>query len=105
MAAPTSFPSYAYNSAAQPAVIVQNLAQFNALPGPGTWSSTPFPVPPPNPVPPFDPGLLVTDSRAQQQLVEARMTNYMLAQMAGIEDDVITVLRPDILANDSALNT
>lgn len=105
MAAPTSFPSWAYSSAGQPAVIVQNLAAFSALPGPGTWSSTPFPVPPPLPLPPFDPGFLVTDSRAQQQLVEARITNYMLGQALGIADDVITVLRPDVLANDSSLST
>lgn len=102
MAAPTSYPSYAYNSLGQPSVVVANLAAFNALPAPGTWSATPFTTPA---QPPFDPGFPVTDARAQQLLVEARIGNMIAAQAAGITDDVVTVMRVDVLANDSAVTT
>lgn len=102
MAAPSSYPSWAYNNLGQPAVIVTTLLAFNALPAPGTWSATPFTVPT---QPPFDPGLPVTDARAQQELIEARITNLLLSQMAGIPDDVVTVMRADVLANDSSVTT
>lgn len=102
MAAPSSYPSYAYNNLGQPAVIVATLAAFNALPAPGTWSATPFTVPT---QPPFDPGLPVTDARAQQGVVEARVLNLMVAQAFGITDDVVTVLRADVLANDSSVTS
>lgn len=101
MAGP-AFPSYAYNSAGQPALIVQSQAQFAALPPPGTWSFTPFAV---NPSPPFDPGFLVLDSRMQQVLVESRIQSAMMAQAFAIAEDPQTQLRPDFLANDSALGT
>jgi hypothetical protein len=52
MAAPNGFPSFAYNRT-QPAVIVNTLAAFEALPPPGVWRSSPFPENPPiEPVPP-----------------------------------------------------
>ena len=120
MAAPTNFPSWAYNSlwtgqanAYNAPQIVQNLAQFNALGGPGTWSATPFPPSPtPVPSPPFDTvtngtgTLQVTDIRLQQMLIEARIANDLLAIMAGpFADDPQTVLRPDVLANDASLTS
>ena len=80
MAAPNGYPSWAYNSAGQPAVIVTSLTQFNALPAPGTWSATPFP-PATTPSAPYDTfnngtgTMQVTDIRLQQQLVEARVAN------------------------------
>ena len=114
MAAPTGFPSWAYNSniPAQSALIVQSLAQFNALPGPGTWSSTPFATPVPVPSAPFDSltngtgNYQVTDIRLQQQLIEARITNQFLAVLAQpFADDAVTILRPDILINDASLTS
>lgn len=113
MAAPTGFPSWAYNSAGQSSLIVFSLAQFNALPGPGTWSATPFPASPPvPPVAPFDtvtsPGtssLQVTDIRLQQMLVELRVSNYMAAQAFNLNDDPQTIIRPDVLTNDASLTS
>lgn len=112
MAAPTGYPSWAYNSAGQSALIVQTLAQFNALPGPGTWSATPFSTTTPVPPAPFDtlvsPGsstLQVTDIRLQQMLVEARVQSYMMANAFLGSDDPQTVIRPDVLANDASLTS
>jgi hypothetical protein len=121
MAAPTGYPSWAYNSAwnGQPNAfqapqVVQTLAQFNALGGPGTWSATPFPPSTtPVPSPPFDTvtngtgTLQVTDIRLQQMLIEMRASNYLLSTMAGPfnADDPQTVMRPDILANDASLTS
>jgi hypothetical protein len=111
MAAPTGFPSWAYNSAGQPALIVQSLTAFNALPGPGTWSSTPFGTTTATNVAPFDTltggtgALQVTDIRAQQSLVESRITNMLLSQLLGNADDLQQVLRPDVLANDASLTS
>jgi hypothetical protein len=110
MAAPNGYPSWAYNSAGQPAVIVTSLTQFNALPTPGTWSATPFPAAttPSAPYDTFNSGtgtMQVTDIRLQQQLVEARVANMILSQMLGNADDLQQVLRPDVLANDSSLTS
>ena len=114
MAAPSGYPSWAYNSAGQPALIVTMLAAFNALPGPGTWSATPFSTSSSGSTAPFDtvtsPGtsnLQVTDIRLQQMLIEARVQSYMLAQalMINEHDDPQTVIRPDVLANDASLTS
>ena len=110
MAAPTSFPSFAYNSSGQPAQIVATLTAFNALGGVGTWSSTPFP---PTPVlgAPYDSlvagtGLLqVIGIRLEQLLIENRISNQMLQFGFNLSDDPVTQLRPDILANDSSLSS
>jgi hypothetical protein len=102
MAAPTSFPSYAYNPF-QPPVIVQNLTAFNALPGPGTWGTQPFASTTPGA--PFDPGFTDTDIRLQQILIENRITNQMLQFGFNLVDDPVTQIRPDVLANDSGLGT
>ena len=99
MAAPTSYPSYAYNPT-QPAVIVTSLAQFNALPLPGTWGTQPYA----SSSTPVDPGLTDTDTRLQQILIENRLQNNILAEMASISDDLLA-WRQDILANDSGLST
>lgn len=105
MAAPNGYPSYVYNSAAQPAIIVTSAAQFAALQGPGVWSATPYP--PQNPPAPVDttPVLTVTDTRLQQILVEQRTTNQMLQIGLNIMDDPATQIRPDIIANDSSLSS
>jgi hypothetical protein len=112
MAAPTGYPSWAYNSAGQASLIVQSLAQFNALPGPGTWSATPFaaspPVPPNAPYDTLTGGtgtLQVTDIRLQQMLIEARVQSYMMAQAFNLNDDPQTIARPDVLANDASLTS
>jgi hypothetical protein len=112
MAAPNGFPSWAYNSAGQSALIVQTLFAFNALPGPGTWSATPFSTTTPVPPAPFDtvtsPGtssLQVTDIRLQQILIEQRVSNYMMAQSFLLNDDPQTIIRPDVLSNDSSLTS
>ena len=112
MAAPTGFPSWSYNSAGQSALIVQSLAAFNALPGPGTWSSTPFASSTTGSTAPFDtvtsPGtssLQVTDIRLQQMLVEARVQTYMMANAFLGTDDPQMLIRPDVLANDASLTS
>lgn len=102
MAAPTSWPSYAYNNLSQPAVIVANLAAFNALPAPGLWSATPFTTPA---QPPFDVGLPITDARAQQLLIENRISNQYLHVIAGPFAEDPAAIRADILANDSSVIT
>lgn len=111
MAAPNGFPSYAYNSAGQPSVIVLSLAAFNALPAPGTWSSSPFSSTSPGTTTPIDSlvagtgSYTATDTRLQQLVVEARVQSAMMAQAFNITDDPQTVLRPDVLANDASLTS
>ena len=107
--AAVAFPSWIYNATLLQAQVVQTQAAKDAL-GTG-WSFTPFAPPPPSGVP-FDVGppqfpitYPITDTRLQQILVEQRMLNMMFAQEFNIADDPITVLRPDIVANDSALAT
>ena len=101
MAAPTSYPSWAYNSTQSAALIVNTVAQFNALSGSGTWTTTPFPgitgIP-------TDPGLTDTDIRLQQILVESRLQSNLLAVLGTISDDLLS-WRQDIAANDSGLAT
>lgn len=105
------FPSWAYNSAGQPALIVINQAAFNALTSPGTWALTPYPPPTPAGSPPIDSltagtGVFTaTDTRLQQLLVESRVQTAMMAQGFGITDDPQTLVRPDVLANDSSLTS
>ncbi len=112
MAAPNGFPSWAYNSAGQSPLIVFSLAAFNALPGPGTWSATPFAAASTGSTAPFDTltngtgTYQVTDIRLQQQLIEARISNQYLAILAApFGDDPLTILRPDVLANDASLTS
>ena len=102
MAAPTSYPSYAYNQTQNVAVIVNTVAAFNALGGLGTWTTTPFAAPGTNP---SDTGFSVTDTRLQQILVESRVQSQLLQFGFGLVDDPVTQIRPDILANDSGLTT
>jgi hypothetical protein len=103
MAAPTSYPSWVYNSTQISSLIVTSLAAFNALSGAGTWTTTPF-VGVPGSVP-TDPGFTDTDIRLQQMLIEQRITNQMLAIGFNVVDDPLTQIRPDILANDSSLTS
>jgi hypothetical protein len=102
MAAPTGYPSWVYNSTQLVSVIVNNVGAFNALPGPGVWTTTPFVgvqgVP-------TDPGLTDTDIRLQQILVEARVSNQLLQFGFNLVDDPVTQLRPDVLQNDSSLTS
>lgn len=103
MAAPTGYPSWAYN-ATQPAVIVASLVAFNALPAPGVWSSSPFPAVPPST--PSDPGFLITDARLQQVLIELRVANQLQQQGFNLPADVdMTGLRGEIAANDSSITS
>ena len=102
MAAPTSYPSWVYNSTQFASQIVNTVAQFTALPAPGTWTTTPF-VGLPGSIP-ADPGLTDTDIRLQQILVEARLSNNLLAELGTISDDLLA-WRQDIAANDSGLTT
>ena len=103
--ASVAFPSWAYNSAGQPAQLVTSQAIFQALAGAGVWSFTPFPTA--LVTAPIDttPQLTATDIRLQQSLIEQRMTNQLLVIGLNIADDTVTQLRPDILANDSGLTT
>ncbi len=101
MAAPTSYPSYVYNSTQSATLVVSTVAQFNALPAPGTWTTTPFPGVSGIPA---DPGLTDTDVRLQQILVENRLGNNLLAMLGSFSDDLLT-WRQDIAANDSGLTT
>lgn len=102
MAAPTGYPSFAYNSTQLVSLIVPNVAAFNALGGPGVWTTTPFAgisgIP-------TDPGLTDTDIRLQQLLIESRISNQLLQFGFNLVDDPVTQIRPDILANDSGLTT
>ena len=100
-----AFPSWCYNSAGQPAVLVQSQAAFQALTGPGVWAFTPFPTA--IVTAPIDttPVLTATDIRLQQMLIEQRITNQLLTFGLNITDDAQTQIRPDIQANDVALTT
>lgn len=103
MAAPTGYPSFAYNPT-QPAVIVQSLAQFNLLPPPGVWSSTPYPAVPPST--PSDPGFIITDARLQQLLIELRIANQLQQQGFNLPADVdMTGLRAEIALTDSSITS
>lgn len=101
MAAPNGYPSWVYNSTQLVSLIVPNVAAFNALAGPGVWTTTPFAG---TSGIPTDPGLTDTDIRLQQILIENRMTNAVLTWGFNLSDDLPT-LRADILANDSGLTT
>jgi hypothetical protein len=101
MAAPTSYPSYAYNSTQFASLIVNTAAQFNALGGLGIWTTTPFPGLFPNPA---DPGETITDAYLRAMLIENRIQNQLLASGFNSPDDPATQLRPDISANDSSAN-
>lgn len=101
MAAPTGYPSWVYNSTQSTSLIVTTVAAFNALPAPGTWTTTPFPGVSGIPA---DPGLTDTDVRLQQILVESRLGNNLLAMLGPFPDDLIA-WRQDIVANDSGLTT
>ena len=101
MAAPTGYPSYVYNSTQNTALIVNNVAAFNALGGAGTWTTTPYPGISSIPT---DPGLTDTDVRLQQLLIESRLSNNLLAMLASASDDLLA-WRQDIVANDSGLTT
>ena len=100
-----AFPSYAYNSAGQPSQIVQNQAAFQSLGGAGTWAFTPFPTA--LVTAPIDttPVLTATDIRLQQMLIEQRVTNQLLQIGLNVADDPQVQIRPDVLANDSALTS
>src|SRR5262245_25245692 len=102
MPAPNGYPSWVYNSTQLASLIVNTVAQFNALPGPGTWTTQPF-VGTSGIL--TDPGLTDTDIRLQQILIEARISNQLLQFGFNLMDDPVTQLRPDILANDSGLTT
>lgn len=100
-----AFPTWAYNQVSVNQASPQLVADQAALTALGSaWATTPYPVTPISP-PPYDQGFQTTDSRLQQILVEARMTNNLLVQGFSIADDPKTQLRPDILANDSSLTT
>src|SRR6266851_2825080 len=97
--ASVAYPSWAYNSAGQPAQLVASVTAFNALSGPGTWAFTPFATALVTAPIDTSPGVLTaTDIRAQQSLIEQRMTNQLLAMALNLGDDPQTQLRPDILA-------
>ncbi len=115
MAAPNGYPSWCYNSNGQPALIVQSLTAFLALPTPGTWSATPFVSAASSSTAPYDTltagtgSLQITDIRAQQTLVENRIQNMLLSQISqllgGNPDDPQIILRPDVVANDAGLTS
>lgn len=110
MAAPSGFPSWAYNSAGQPSVIVTSLTQFNGLGGSGTWSATPF-TPTPLLAAPYDSlvagtGILqVIGIRMEQLVIESRVQSQLLQFGLNIVDDPVTQIRPDVLLNDSSLSS
>lgn len=99
MAAPTSYPSFAYNSTQQSTVVVQNVAAFNALPLPGTWTTTPYATASST----ADPNETITDTYLKNVLIELRASNYIAANAFLGQDDYQTVIRPDVAANDVAL--
>lgn len=101
MAAPTGYPSYVFNALQLAQTVVNNLAAFNALAGPGTWTTTPFVVPGSNP---SDPGETITDSYLRALLIENRVQSQLQASGFNSPDDPATQLRPDISANDSSPN-
>lgn len=97
-----AFPSWAF-SATQPAQIVASQAAFTAL-GAG-WAFTPFP--PPVPIAAIDttPVLTATDTRLQQLVVEARITNQYLYANLGSQGDDPQALRSDVVVTDIALSS
>lgn len=101
MAAPTGYPSWVYNATQLASLIVINVGQFNALPSPGTWTTTPYPgisgIP-------TDPGLTDTDIRLQQILIETRVQSQLLQFGFALNDDPLE-LRAEILAGDSSLTS
>lgn len=100
-----AFPSWAFNSAGQPAVIVASQAAFQALGGVGTWAFTPFPTA--LITAPIDttPVLTATDVRLQQLMVDIRTMIQVIAIGLNVVDDPQTQIRPDIQANDVSLST
>jgi hypothetical protein len=108
MAAPTSYPSWVFNSTQNATQTVATVAQFNALPSPGVWTTTPFAAGVGGA--PFDTlingtGLLqVIGDRLQQILVENRMGNAVLLSGLNLSDDYIA-WRADFVANDSSLTS
>lgn len=96
-----AYPTWAYNSAGQASVIVTSATAFAALGGLGSWSTTPYYVPPASV--PVDAGLTNTDTRLQQMLIEQRVTNLILQYGLNVMDDPQTQLRAEVLANDSSL--
>lgn len=102
MAAPTGYPSWVFNSTQQLSQIVPNVAAFNALGGPGTWTTTPYAGVSGIPT---DPNLTDTDIRLQQLVIESRVQSQLLQIGLNITDDPVGQLRPDILANDSSLTS
>ena len=100
MAAPTSYPSWIYNSTQLLALVIDTVEEFDALPGPGQWTTTPFVVPPADT--PSDPGFIVTDQRLQQILIESRVANLMLSAGllpgAGAQDE-----QDDVTGQDAGL--
>jgi len=101
VAAPTSYPSWAYNSTQQSSLIVQNVAQFSALPLPGTWTTTPFSTASST----ADPNETITDTYLKNLLIEARASNYIQAQAFLTTEDYQGIIRPDVAANDVALTS
>lgn len=101
MAAPTSYPSYAYNSTQLLTFLVTSAAQFNALPAPGTWTTTPYSSASTT----ADPNETITDTYLKNMLIEMRINNYLTGTGFNISDDVQTVIRPDVAANDVALTS
>lgn len=101
MAAPTGYPSWVYNSTQLVSVIIPSVAAFNALPGPGTWTTTPYVGVSGIPA---DPGLTDTDIRLQQILIENRVSNQLLQFIGNLTDDPVE-MRAEILAGDSSLTS
>lgn len=101
MAAPTGYPSWVYNASQLAQLIVTSLAAFNALPGPGIWTTTPFigvgGIP-------ADPGFTDTDIRLQQILIETRVQNQLLQFGFNLTDDPVEI-RAEVLAGDSSLTS
>ena len=103
MATATSFPTYAYAAGQQPQLVL-NQAALTAL-GP-LWFTTPPLVS--SLTAPIDttPGqLTATDIRLQQMLIEQRVTNQLLQIGLNVADDPQLQIRPDVLANDSSVNS
>lgn len=101
MAAPTGYPSWVYNATQLTSQIVNNVGAFNALLGPGVWTTTPYVgiggIP-------TDPGLTDTDIRLQQILIESRVMNQLIQFGFNLTDDPVE-LRAEVLAGDSSLTS
>ena len=98
-----AYPSWAYNSVGQASQIVASATAFAALKPPGSWALTPYFIPPSSV--PVDPGLPDISTRLQQILIEMRVLNLQIQDGLNLADDQSTVLRADILNNDSGLTT